>query len=98
MIQDVKKLQVLSIKNIYTMSLETIKDEELKQVFIELEEAFQAIGRDFYLVGAQARDIWFAREGIMQRQTKDIDVAVYIANPEDYRAVKDYLAKQKNTS
>ena len=43
------------------MDLSSIKEGELKEVFDELEEAFAHLNIDFYLIGALARDIWYAR-------------------------------------
>jgi hypothetical protein len=43
------------------MNLNNIREGELKEVFDALEEAFAATGTDYYLIGALARDIWYAR-------------------------------------
>jgi hypothetical protein len=42
------------------MDLSNIREGELKEVFDELEEAFEYLKIDFYLIGALARDIWYA--------------------------------------
>lgn len=43
------------------MNLENIKDGELKEVFDALEDTFKANEIDFYMIGAIARNIWYAK-------------------------------------
>lgn len=78
------------------MSLNKIRQSELKQVFDALEEAFNILSIDFYLIGAIARDIWYAKGNAASTGTRDVDFAVFIANQEDYNLLKTYLVKQKN--
>src|SRR5271165_4393842 len=78
------------------MDLSSIREGELKEVFDDLEEAFQALNIDFYLIGALARDIWYARGDKKFRTTKDIDFAIMISNKEDYEAVRGYLKEHKS--
>lgn len=70
------------------MDLSSIREGELKKVFDELEEAFEHLNIDFYLIGALARDIWYARGDKKFRATKDVDFAITISNKEDYAAVQ----------
>ncbi len=44
------------------MSLREIREGELHEVFTALEVAFSATGTDFYIIGAIARDVWYARD------------------------------------
>ena len=78
------------------MSLNKIRQVELKPVFDALEEAFNKLSIDFYLIGAIARDIWYARGNAVSTGTRDVDFAVFIANQEDYNLLKAYLVKQKD--
>jgi predicted nucleotidyltransferase len=78
------------------MSLNKIRQVELKPVFDALEEAFNKLSIDFYLIGAIARDIWYAKGNAVSTGTRDVDFAVFIANQEDYNLLKTYLVKQKN--
>jgi predicted nucleotidyltransferase len=78
------------------MSLNKIRQAELKPVFDALEEAFNKLSIDFYLIGAIARDIWYAKGNAVSTGTRDVDFAVFIANQEDYNLLKTYLVKQKN--
>lgn len=78
------------------MHLNNIRQIELKPVFDALEEAFNSVSIDFYLIGAIARDIWYAKGNAVSTGTRDVDFAVFIANQEDYNLLKTYLVKQKN--
>lgn len=78
------------------MSLNNIREGELKEAFDALEEAFAATGTDYYIIGALARDVWYSRGTKTFRQTKDIDFAVLVGSTEDYNAVKQYLKENKS--
>lgn len=80
------------------MNLENFKQGELKGVFDMLEEAFKANDIDFYMIGAIARDIWYAKGDEKFRTTKDVDFAVMIASKEDYQKVRDDLTKKGFTN
>ncbi|MDQ6813455.1 MAG: hypothetical protein M3040_06965, partial [Bacteroidota bacterium] len=73
-----------------------IRGGDLKEVFNALEEAFNAIGIDYYLIGAIARDVWFSGSNKTLRQTKDVDFAVLVGSKLEYEAVKQYLKANKN--
>lgn len=73
------------------MNLSNIKDGPLKDVFDTLEEAFQKNDIDFYLIGAQARDQWYAKANLVARQTNDVDFAVYVGDAVDYQKLREYL-------
>jgi len=77
------------------MNLNKIKQGELKPIFDALEEAFNELSIDFYLIGAIARDIWYAKGNAVSTGTRDVDFAVFIANSEDYDRLKTYLIQQK---
>jgi len=76
------------------MNLENIKDGELKEIFDILEETFKAHEIDFYMIGAIARNIWYAIGDEKFRTTKDVDFAVMISIKEDYQKVRDELFKK----
>ena len=73
------------------MSLNNFREGGLKEIFDALEETFRATDIDYYLIGAQARDIWYAKGGKISRQTKDIDFAVLVGSLADYQSVREYL-------
>jgi predicted nucleotidyltransferase len=78
------------------MNLNNIRIGELKEVFDALEEAFASTQTDYYLIGALARDIWYARGKKTYRGTKDVDFAVLVGSQQDYEAIKEYLKTHKN--
>ena len=73
------------------MNLNNIREGELSEVFDALEEAFSAVGTDYYLIGALARDFWFSRGNKSFRRTKDVDFAVLVGGKQDYERIKEYL-------
>jgi len=80
----------------YKIKYDSLRQEGLKPVFEALENSFDKLGIDFYLVGAIARDTWFVKNGIEPLGTKDIDFAVYIPSKEDYKSLIDDLVKYEN--
>ncbi len=78
------------------MNLNQIREGELREVFDALEDAFNATGTDFYLIGAVARNIWFSRGSKSFRSTKDVDMAILVGSQENYDAIKQYLKDKQN--
>ncbi|GAC1483773.1 MAG: hypothetical protein NVS1B13_08390 [Flavisolibacter sp.] len=78
------------------MKLSSLRRGELKEVFDALEEAFAATNVDFYVIGAMATNIWYAGDGKIGRETKDVDFAVLISTDEEYKAVKIFLRDNKS--
>jgi len=79
------------------MNLENIKDGELKEVFDALEDTFKANKIDFYMIGAIARNIWYAKGDEKFRTTKDVDFAVMVGSKSDYQKVRNDLYKKGYT-
>jgi predicted nucleotidyltransferase len=73
-----------------------IDRDELKPVFEDLNDAFTATNIDYYLIGAMARDTWYAKGDLRFRATKDVDFAVFVGSKAEYEAVRNYLQEQKN--
>lgn len=80
------------------MNLNSIREGELKNVLDILERTFKALEIDFYLIGAIARDIWYASSSVQLRTTKDIDFAILVGSNEQYQQVKQYLIKNEGFS
>ena len=76
------------------MNLSGIRQGELRKVFDALEQAFDAVGIDFYLIGALARDVWYSREDKVFRTTKDVDFAVLVGSQKEYEDLKAHLIAQ----
>lgn len=81
------------MSNTYKIDLVKIKQENLKDVFVFLEEQLSKSGIDFYLIGAIAKDIWVS--GVyavsLGRITTDLDIAVLIDSEDKYADLKDKL-------
>lgn len=78
------------------MDWSNIREGELKEIFDALEEAFAFAEVDYYIIGALAKDIWYAKGDIVSRQTKDVDFAVLAGSPEKYQTIRNYLKEKKN--
>jgi len=77
------------------MNWNNVIQKEMSEVLETLQEAFEVLHIDFYLIGAVARDIWFAESGRTTRRTKDVDFAIYVGTREEFEAVKEYLKEKK---
>jgi predicted nucleotidyltransferase len=51
---------------------------QYEPVFAALERAMASRDIDFYLIGAQSRDVWTNHLSMDKRITRDIDFAVYV--------------------
>lgn len=49
-----------------------------------LEEVFVDLRIEFYILGALARDSWYAKENIDSRTTRDVDFALYLLSQDQY--------------
>lgn len=83
------------MSNSYKISFSALRQERLQNVFIALENAFRSLSIDFYLVGALARDTWLAQNGIRALGTKDVDIAVFIANEHKFEELKEFLIEKE---
>jgi len=48
----------------------------------------------YYLIGAQARDLWFARNTHRTPATKDVDFAIMVGSSEQFLRVKEILSQR----
>lgn len=77
------------------MNFKELRQENLNDTFASFERAFNQLGINFYIIGALARDTWFANKGIRALGTKDIDLAVAVSNESQYNELKDFLVKNE---
>ncbi|OMP74666.1 nucleotidyl transferase AbiEii/AbiGii toxin family protein [[Flexibacter] sp. ATCC 35208] len=77
------------------MNLSSIREEDLKEVFDALEEAFGVVNIDYYLIGAIARDVWYTQGGKAYRTSKDVDFAALVGSRSEYEAVRKFLIEKK---
>ena len=59
------------------MILNNIRERVLKEIFDAMEEAFNALNIDFYIIGAVARNVWYEKGQHPFRQTKGIDFQLW---------------------
>jgi predicted nucleotidyltransferase len=75
----------------YKINFKQLRQEGLKELFDALERSFNSLQIDFYIIGALARDTWFAQKGIRALGTKDVDLAIFISSYEKYDELKEQL-------
>lgn len=83
------------MSNSYKISFKQLQQESLKDTFQSIYKAMQALDIDFYLIGAVARDTWFAQKGSRALGTRDVDFAVLVANENSYDELKQFLIQQE---
>jgi predicted nucleotidyltransferase len=77
----------------YRISFDQLRQGKLSALFDMLEAELLALNIDFYLIGAVARDVWLTALHNIEpgRITRDLDLAVLLANKEQYRLLKQQL-------
>lgn len=83
------------MSNSYKISFKQLQQESLKETFQSFYKAMQVLHIDFYLIGAIARDTWFAQKGSRALGTRDVDFAVLVANENSYDELKQFLIQQE---
>lgn len=83
------------MSNSYKISFKQLQQESLKDTFQSIYKAMQALNIDFYLIGAVARDTWFAQKGSRALGTRDVDFAVLISNEDSYDELKQFLIQRE---
>ena len=73
------------------IKLEDLRQDNLKELLHVVERVFIRCDVDFYLLGAIARDTWYAKGQIESRATRDVDFAVYISETRKYAEVLEEL-------
>ena len=72
----------------YKINFSQLRREGLKDLFDALERSFNTMQIDFYIIGALARDTWFAQKGIRALGTKDVDLAILVPDASKYEKLK----------
>jgi len=78
--------------NYSQVNFQSIKDN-YKDIFAALERTLSHFGIDYYLIGAQSRDVWTNHLSLVKRTTRDIDFAVLVGD----RAKWDLLVEHLTT-
>jgi predicted nucleotidyltransferase len=73
--------------------IENIIDGMMLEALAALQPVFEQFNIDFYLVGAVARDIHLSANPALapKRRTKDVDIAVMVADEGQFYAIKEAL-------
>jgi len=82
------------MNNIYRTNFEEIK-QAYKNIFDALERAFRKLDIDFYLIGAQSRDVWVNHLPLDKRTTRDIDYCVYVNDYITWMSLNEYLISEE---
>lgn len=91
---DVWKLQKEFMTNYWLNNFDKIRNE-FAAVFNALERAFKKFDVDFYLIGAQSRDVWTSHLNVDRRKTKDIDYVVYVPERGVWKQLNEYLTEEE---
>ena len=76
--------------NYWQTNFDKVRDE-YAPVFNAIERALAKFDIDFYLIGAQSRDVWTTHLDIDRRKTKDIDYSVFINDHGTWQKLNEYL-------
>ena len=80
--------------NCLKIDINNLPDKHLKELIINLDNAFRKFGIDFYLIGARGRDLWFSIHNIRpKRFTYDVDFAVLVSDIKEFDQLIQYLEK-----
>jgi predicted nucleotidyltransferase len=82
------------MSNIYKTNFHKVK-EVYKGIFDALERALIKFEIDYYLIGAQSRDVWTNHLDLDKRTTRDIDYCVYVKDPATWNMLTEYLIKEE---
>ena len=70
------------------IKLEDLRQENLKDLFEIVEKVFSE------LIGALARDTWYAKDELESRTTRDVDFALYVFSGDQYQRALDQLVEE----
>lgn len=81
-----------------SIKLEDLRQDQLRDLFLVAEQVFAGLGIDFYILGALARDSWYAKENLDSRTTRDVDFALYVSSQDQYDNLFAKLIKEHGFS
>lgn len=90
----VQKRHKKFMSNIYKINFEKVK-EVYSDIFEALERAFKKFDMDYYLIGAQSRDVWIGHLDLAKRMTRDIDYCVYVKDRDTWNELTGYLTDKE---
>ncbi|MCH8905236.1 MAG: hypothetical protein IIA45_15155 [Bacteroidetes bacterium] len=78
------------------INYETLAIEGLKEVLEQVGTVCKELKIEFFLVGAVARNIWYASNGKDIVGTKDIDFGIYVSSEKEYNQLRKKLLEEYN--
>lgn len=82
------------MSNIYKTNFDEVK-EVYKGIFDALERALIKFEINYYLIGAQSRDVWTNHLNLDKRTTRDIDYCVYVKDLATWNMLIEYLINEE---
>lgn len=76
------------------ITYDALQVEGLKDVLQNIATACTHLDIDFFVVGAIARNMWYAHGGKEPSGTRDIDFGVFVADHDVYNELKNYLEER----
>ncbi|MBN2776088.1 MAG: hypothetical protein JXR36_00505 [Bacteroidales bacterium] len=78
------------------ITYDALKDDSLKSILTNVVSVCKDLQIEYFILGATARNIWFASGNEKPETTKDVDFALYVVNSDDYINLKDKLISEYN--
>ena len=72
-------------------NISKINSNQLREVLPVVDQCCRQLQIDFYIIGALAKEIWFAAEGIVTGGTKDVDFAIFVSDEHQFYQLKSAL-------
>ncbi|MBL7846234.1 MAG: hypothetical protein JNL40_02105 [Cyclobacteriaceae bacterium] len=66
-------------------------EDPFRNALLAVEQACLALRLDFYVLGALAKEVWFRSERIASRGTRDVDIAVFVSEEDQFQRLKELL-------
>jgi predicted nucleotidyltransferase len=81
----------------YNISSDNLNNPLLKDLLKELNSFFGALGIDFYVIGATARDIILSNlhDLVPERKTADLDIAIAISDWDQFQIIEEKLPQKE---
>ncbi len=82
------------MRNSSKINLNEARNSRLREVLLTVDECCLVLGIDFYILGALARDAWFTKGGVAALGTKDVDLAIFVSEVEQFYQLKNRLIEK----
>lgn len=78
------------------ITYDLLKDESLKSILTNVVSVCKELQIEYFILGATARNIWYAAGDESPENTKDVDFALYVVHSDDYTNLKRKLILEFN--